>query len=251
MNKNNKLTIMLIIAILSTTTVSVAGWKDLKNSVKNKVSNKLESKPDNKKTPNKVKQQSSKVKTNPELRNNILKCMDLKPANIQKGYVESYKVTEGLSSSNYSGLIKREKVQVTNGCFVGELDPLQCVVMTVDEKKFNALGSSNDWELQCVYSDDPSTAAHEAPKNPNGVSGKEMLLKCGHDQGGNYPCHDGSNSQRSGEYIHKIIKGKKMLSFCAVSSHDRDFADQYVYCQYYNKKAKKSLFALEFHQLKD
>ncbi len=197
---------------------------------------------------------SASAQPNLELRKTLLQCTGAELTNLEHGYVKDYQVTEGLSSSSYSGFIERTPATVTHGCFVGELASQQCVVMNVNTDEYEAMGNWNDWQMQCVYSDRPQEGAIESkdsyPYKADYISLKNMLYKCGHDQGDQYPCHEGSNSTRSGIYQKQYLQDKTMLSVCANTAWDAPPEGQYVYCQYYNKKSKKSLFGFEFLQEK-
>ncbi len=196
----------------------------------------------------------AKAQPNPELRQTLLQCTDAKISQVEHGYVKDYNVTEGLSTTTYSGFIERENVSVTHGCFVGELESNQCAVMQVDTDAYEAMGNWNDWQMQCVYSDRPQAGAIESkdsyPYKADYIALKAMLYKCGHDQGDQYPCHEGNNSTRSGVYQKQYLKDKTQLSVCANTAWDAPAKGQYVYCQYYNKQSKKSLFGFEFLQKK-
>lgn len=191
---------------------------------------------------------------NPQLRQTLLQCTEAKISHVEHGYVKDYNVTEGLSRTTYTGFIQREAATVSNGCFVGELDSNQCAVLQVDTAAYEAMGNWNDWQMQCVYSDRPHEGAIESkdsyPYRVDYVALKDMLYKCGHDQGDAYPCHEGSNSKRSGVYQDQYLKDKTQLSVCANTAWDAPAQGQYVYCQYYNKSLKKSLFGFEFLQKK-
>jgi hypothetical protein len=191
-----------------------------------------------------------------------LQCIDdFKPTDVQGGVVRDYDVTEGMSVSQRTGFLDRKPQEMTNGCFLGELQPPSCFAFTVDSEKYAALGNSNDWELQCVYSDDPAagmiTNKEEYPYSVDRMPGNQMMLLCGHGEGDAYECDGGSNSGRSGVWKEKLEKeGKEQLGFCVneyvKQSVVYDTAaypgGRWVYCQYYNKQSKKNLFGYEFLQ---
>jgi hypothetical protein len=181
-----------------------------------------------------------------------LKCLDIKPSDVQLGYVEKYAVTEGMSKKDYGGFLKREKATMDK-CHLPELKTGQCAVMLFPEAALAPLGNSNDWEVQCVLADKPAAGMinkEYAPYKVSAVDYKDMILKCGHDQGDAYTCHEGSNSMRGGEW-QKQLKEKKatMVSFCAYPAASSDPAEykgvRYV-CQYYNKKKSAALFTAEY-----
>ncbi|MCO4770067.1 MAG: hypothetical protein KDA24_08570 [Deltaproteobacteria bacterium] len=198
---------------------------------------------------------------NPELRAG-LECIDgLTPMDVQRGVRREYDVKEGMSTDQRTGFMDREPVEMTNGCFLGELQPNTCFAFTVNEKKYTELGNSNDWSVQCVYSDDAGAGAlenkGEYPYQVDSMPGKEMMLLCGHTEGDGYECAEGSNSARSGEWDKKLDKeGKIQLGFCINTkayqelSYDKDDypSGRWAYCQYYNSKTKKNMFGYEFLQ---
>ena len=268
-NTKTKLLISLcaVICALSVTNISVAGWKDLKDSIKSE-KNKAEKKvKKGSKTGFATSHTSSPVgkthldtktvstsKPNPELRSSILKCDDVALSNVQIGNVSSYNVSEGISSSKYTGFINRRPASVSNTCFVGVLKSDECATIEVSKAALDKAsgGTSNNLKMQCVYSDNPSTmATSEVPYKADNVSLKDMLLKCGHDQGDGYACDEGSNSSRAGKYKKQNLNGKVQLSVCAVRYHQAPEGGQHIYCQYYNKKSKKSIFGFEFDQTRN
>jgi|GEM_PF-2540363 len=191
-----------------------------------------------------------------------LQCIDgVKPMDVQRGVKRDYDVKEGMSVDQRSGFMDREPVTMTNGCFLGELQPNTCFAFTVNEAAYTALGNSNDWAVQCVYSDAPGDGAlenkGEYPYQVDNMPGKEMMLLCGHDEGDAYECAEGSNSSRSGEWDKKLDKdGKIQLGFCIntkpyqeLSYNKDDYpSGRWAYCQYYNSKTKKNMFGYEFLQ---
>jgi hypothetical protein len=179
------------------------------------------------------------------------KCSDLKVSNVITGYVENYTFQQGFSKEKRSGLVRREKGQVTKGCILPSLQPMQNIYMEVDTKKFEAKGSSNNWKMQCVQSADPGagvvTGATEFPYKTSFLSGKDMMLHCGHSEENVEQCAEGSNSSRSGAWTKKLkADGKTMLSVMAVKSTMAPSQGQKLYCQYYNTQSSESLFAFEY-----
>jgi hypothetical protein len=193
---------------------------------------------------------------NPELRKG-LQCLDFKPFDLQIGVKEDYKVKIGMATETRGGFIKREKAELSDGCFLPVLKPNQCAHMLVNQAKFEALGNSDDWKVQCVHSDAPdqgvitSTDLFPYSIQPGPVDYKDMILLCGHDQDPSYACNPGSNSARGGEW-QKVLEAKKavQISVCAYpdgSVGDASFPKgRYVYCQYFNKKSGKSLIGFEY-----
>jgi hypothetical protein len=193
---------------------------------------------------------------NPELVDKMLSCIpDLKPQDVQYGKVAKYKFTQGMKTDERTGFLERESVEMTNGCYVGALEPEQCVSMTVDTAKFEGLGNSNKWEVQCVYADDPSAGMiknkNMYPYALDRMKPNYYVLMCGHDQGEGYECAEGSNSKRGGIWRDKLkAAGKTQLGFCVnrklyqeTDYEDKDFPKgRYLYCQYFNSTSGKALF---------
>ena len=183
------------------------------------------------------------------------KCSDIKLTNVLTGYLGSYTFQQGFSKEKRSGLIKREKGEATNTCILPSLQPQQMVYMEVDTKQFEAAGSSNDWSMQCIKSDKSSEGAlenkTEIPYKVSYLSGKDLMLHCGHSEKNAEECAEGSNSSRSGKWKKKLDKdGKTMLSVLAQKSSLAAAGGEKLYCQYYNKVSGKSLFAFEYIRTK-
>ena len=178
------------------------------------------------------------------------KCSDIKPTNIMTGYLGAYTFSKGFSTEKRSGFIKRENGTLTNNCILPSLQPHQMVYMEVDTKKFEAAGSSNDWSMQCVKSENPGGGLvnrTEAPYKVTYLSGKDLMLHCGHSEKNAKECAEGSNSSRSGKWSKQLkVSGKTMLSVLAQSSTLAAAGGEKLYCQYYNKVSGKSLFAFEY-----
>lgn len=180
-------------------------------------------------------------------------CNSLKPTNIMVGNVGTYYFQQGMSKQDRTGFINRKAGKLSHGCILPSLEPQQMIYMEVDEKQYSALGNSNSWEMQCVRSADPSKGAigdtqgkTEYPYKVSYLSGKDMMLHCGNDQGVS-ECETGSNSKRSGAWKKKLkAKGKAMLSVYATTSTLAPKQGEKLYCQYYNKKTSTSLFAFEY-----
>lgn len=199
---------------------------------------------------------------NAELRTSLLKCNDtVKPMDVQSGRVGQYKFTEGMATSERTGFLDRKPVTMTNGCFLGEMKAGDCFSWTVDEKKYAALGNSNEWEVQCVYSDKPGDGViknkSEYPYTMDRLNPHYFMLMCNHDQGDGYECLEGSNSMRGGKWREKLkAQGKVQMGFCAnkyayqeTTYEDKEYPKgRWVYCQYYNKKSNQSMAAFEFLQ---
>ena len=73
-----------------------------------------------------------------------------------------------------------------------------------------------------------------------------MMLHCGNSEN-IAECAEGSNSHRSGQWSKKLkADGKTMLSIHAFTSPLAGSGGEKVFCQYYNKKSRASLFAVEY-----
>lgn len=181
-----------------------------------------------------------------------MKCLGVKPTKVEVGYLKEYKVTEGMSVKTTTGLLERKDAKL-DGCMVPELQPDQCVVLLYPVAELKKLGNSDDFQVQCVLADAPEKgmiANDHAPYKVSMVDNKDMILKCGHDQGEKVECLDGSNSMRGGEFQKRLdAKKLEMLSVCAFRSQSSDPKEnqnvKYV-CQYFNKPAKKVLFGFEY-----
>jgi hypothetical protein len=198
----------------------------------------------------------------------LTKCASVKPSNIIIGSLGDYTFQQGFTKEKRSGLINRNNGSLSKGCILPSLQSRQVAYMEVDTKSYEALGSSNDWEMQCLKSANLSVGAvnekepkGEYPYHVNVLSGKDMLLFCGHVNVlsgkdmllfcGNSEniddCGEGSNSSRSGQWDKKLdARGKTMLSVMGVASTLAPAQGEKLYCQYYNKKSGKSLFAFEY-----
>jgi len=180
-------------------------------------------------------------------------CAAVKPENIVTGYMGDYTFQDGFKKEKRSGLIKRKAGAPKNGCILPSLQSRQLAYMEVDTKAFEALGSSNDWSMQCVRSNKPGEGAiseseprTESVYSVSTMTGKDMMLHCGNSEGVS-ECAEGSNSSRSGAWSKKLkAKGKTMLSISAFTSTLAPAGGEKLYCQYYNSKSRVSLFAFEY-----
>lgn len=188
---------------------------------------------------------------------NMTRCTDLKLDSVVTGNMGDYTFQQGFSKEKRSGFIKRKPGKVSNGCILPSLQSRQIAYMEVDSKAYEAMGSSNDWQMQCLRSDKPSAGAltekesrTEAPYHTDVLQGKDVLLFCGNSEGVD-ECAEGSNSQRSGKWSKKLkARGKTMLSVHAFTSTLAPAGGEKIYCQYYNKQSQKSLFAFEYLRLR-
>ena len=181
----------------------------------------------------------------------LTECTNLKLSNVMVGYDGTYTFKNGFKTEKRTGFIKREKGKVSKGCILPSLNPNQSVYLEVDAKKFKALGSSNNWSMQCIKSANPDEGAlqNEFPRE-GFLSKKEMMLHCGNSEGVK-ECAKGSNSTRAGAWKKKLNKsGKKMFSLKANKSSFAPKGGEKIYCQYYNSDSGKSLFAFEYLRTK-
>ncbi len=191
---------------------------------------------------------------NPALRDS-LSCSSVAVGDVQIGKRAKYEYSQGMAKKSMDGFIDRRSAEVSDGCFLGDVAPGECAVFTVDHKSYYDLGNSNEWETQCVYSDAPEagliTNKDVYPYKMTGwVQNKDMILKCGNNQGDDVACDDGSNAMRGGMWQKKLDAEKKdMLSFCnhpVRSSDPDDSSNRYVFCQYYNTRSKTALVGFEY-----
>jgi len=256
-----KVSIFIGLALSVSITSANAGIFD---SIKDKLENKSkkEVKKEVKKT-KKSKAGSASTAASPSLAGgpdksltSMTSCTNFKPENITIGNSGSYTFQKGFSKEKRDGLINRKAGTLSNGCILPSLQSRQIAYMEVDTKKYEALGNSNDWSMQCVKSANPGAGAvgdtegkTEYPYKVNVLAGKDMLLFCGNSEGIE-ECSEGSNSNRSGKWKKKLqSKGKTMLSVLANTSTLAPKQGEKLYCQYYNQTSGKSLFAFEYLRL--
>jgi hypothetical protein len=182
----------------------------------------------------------------------LTECTNLKLSNIILGYDGTYTFKNGFKKEKRTGFIKRKKVKISNRCILPSLNPSQIAYFEVDTKEFKALGSSNDWSMQCIKSANPDAGAlgEKESRSEYGkvgyLTGKYMMLHCGNSEGIK-ECVKGSNSSRSRAWTKKLKKsGKTMISVHATKSQLAVRGGEKLYCQYYNSKSGKSLFAFEY-----
>lgn len=253
----NRFTIptLLGLALLFNVTSAQA---DLFGSLKSKITNETKKKVGKKASDKAQSSSNVSLEGGPsEALTSMTKCASLKPENITTGYMGNYTFQNGFKKEKRSGLIKRKAGELSQGCVLPSLESRQIAYMEVDTKQFEAMGSSNDWTMQCIDSDNPGAGAlsekesrTESIYSVDALSGKDMMLYCGNSENIT-ECAEGSNSQRSGAWSKKLkTDGKTMLSIHAFTSPLAPNGGQKVYCQYYNKKSRVSLFAVEYLRLK-
>ena len=189
--------------------------------------------------------------------NNLIsftKCAGLSLSNIMTGELGNYTFQQGFSQEKRGGMINRKPGKVNKGCILPSIYSHQVIYLEVDTKSYEALGNSNNWEMQCVKSASPSAGVvgksepkTEYPYKVNWLSGKDVMLHCGHNEKHVEACAEGSNSSRSGQYKKLLqARGKTMLSIYGTASTLAPAHGEKLYCQYYNKPSGKSLFAFEY-----
>lgn len=253
------------IALISMAASVQAGnpFSDMKNKLKNKASSKMAQKSKGS-VGGSVAKVSAGAGSSVALGSpsssltSMTNCATLKPSNITIGKLGPYTFQQGFTKEKRTGLIGRKSGSLSNGCILPSLQSREVVYMEVDTAAFNALGSSNDWKMQCVKSANPGAGAvsekesdNESPKSVSYLSGKDLMLHCGNSEGVS-ECGEGSNSSRSGQWKKKLkSQGKTMLSVLAVTSPLAPAQGEKLYCQYYNKNSGKSLFAFEYMRLRN
>lgn len=183
----------------------------------------------------------------------MVNCTALKPTNIVVGNMGNYTFQDGFSSEERSGLINRTPASLTDGCILPSIASRQIIYMEVDTAAYKAMGSSNDWSMQCVRSANPSAGAvgqdepkTEYPYTVDYIAGKDMMLHCGNSENID-ECAEGSNSSRSGAWDKQLkARGKTMLSIHGNASTLAPVGGENLFCQYYNSKTREGLFAFEY-----
>ncbi|MBO9488808.1 hypothetical protein J7384_00345 [Endozoicomonas sp. G2_1] len=178
------------------------------------------------------------------------KCAGLDLSNVMVGEYGDYTFQQGFSTEERSGLVNRSKHQVSSDCILPSLKPLQVVYMEVDTEKYDDMGYN--WTMQCVRSDKPQEgvlkeARSEYPVKVTYLAGKDIMLHCGHSEEHVEACAEGSNGSRSRAWDDVLdSRGKTMLTVLAKQSMLAPKGGEKLYCQYYNKKTKTSLFGFEY-----
>lgn len=179
----------------------------------------------------------------------LTKCADLELTNVMTGNYGEYTFTSGLSEEARQGLINRKPGKITRGCIAPSLEPRQILYLEVDTEKYTSMGNSNDWKMQCVRSEDPGAGLVTADI-PTGddLNYTALMLHCGHSEENVEACEEGSNSQRGQKYSALLeSRGKTMITvFPKDGVYDSPPHGEKVYCQFYNKPSKTSMFAFEY-----
>lgn len=184
----------------------------------------------------------------PEKFTAMTKCAALPMTNVMIGQVGDYTFQSGIKTEERSGFINRENVSPTNGCILPSMGTYDFLYVEVDAAKYEAMGNSNDWELQCAPMHDGIKHVDMKPSMGN-LSGKDMMLHTGHSLGYT-PSAAGSNSDRSRAWDDELKKrGKAMISVNMPPLHNGGPKDDF-YCQYYNKPSGTSAFAFAYRRHK-
>ena len=182
------------------------------------------------------------------------KCAGINIENVMIGSLGDYEFQQGFSKEKRGGMINRQPASVQKECILPSIMSRQVIYMEVDSEQYSGMGSANDWEMQCVKSADPGAVAvgndepkSEYPYKVDFLAPKDYLLHCGHNVEHAGQCAEGSNSTRSGEWDKNLkARGKTMLSVHGNTSTLAPANGENLYCQYYNKSTRSSLFAFEY-----
>lgn len=231
------------------------------DKLKEKAKSTLKVVDDNK---SKVEKKSGSMAASPDLGDgpseelrSFTQCMGLDISNVMVGKLGDYTFKKGFNNEERSGFIDRKPGKVSHGCILPSIYSRQVIYMEVDSKAYKSQGSG--WEMQCVRSANPGAGAlgdnepkSEYPYKVSFLSGKDVMLHCGHGVNNVASCAEGSNSDRSGAYDKELKKrGKTMLSVHGNTSTLAPENGEKVYCQYYNASSGKSLFAFEYLRTKN
>jgi len=180
----------------------------------------------------------------------LTQCSSLKPTNIMVGKQGNYTFQSGMSQEKRSGLISRRNVNLSNGCFLPSMETYDVLYMEVDTAKYKGMGP-NDWEWQCVESNNPSGGTvnkADGVYQTSFLSGKDLLLHCGNSEGIS-DCATGKNNKRSGEWKSRLrSQGKTMISAIMPAGERVSAPDTMLYCHYYNKAAGQALVGFEYYR---
>ena len=184
----------------------------------------------------------------------LTNCSSVSLTNVMTGYLGRYSYKAGFNVEEGTGFTKRKKSKTSNKCILPSLKSRQIAYFEVNTDSFRAAGEPNDWKMQCVRSDKPDEGSLTKKESPteashkvNYLSGKHMMLPCGHSQKKIKECEKGSSSVRSAKWNTKLANsGKTMFSVIAQRSSLAPAGGEKLYCQYYNKTSQKSLFAFEY-----
>ena len=182
----------------------------------------------------------------------LTECSGLEISNVMVGTHGEYTFKQGLSTEKRSGFINRRSAEVTEGCILPSVRTGEVIYFEVDKAAYEAMGNSNDWEMQCVDSANPAAgeAKRPQPYKIDTLSWKDMMLHCGNSEG-IQECASGSNADRGDAYGRKLeARGKLMMTAPTYGYHLEKAGGTKFYCQWYNKKSGKSLVAYQYTRMK-
>ncbi len=154
-----------------------------------------------------------------------------------------YTFSQGLSTETRGGLIDRQPVNATNGCFYGGLGIGDVLYVEFNKAGFNR----HAYKIQCVSYDGSEQLDHTFGPKVGNYTGKDVMLHTGHSLGYE-PTASGSNSSRSGAYdAYLDQRGRAMTTFNFEALHtDRSGTD--FFCQWYNNDTGKSAVAFTYRR---
>lgn len=177
------------------------------------------------------------------------KCTGLALSDITIGNLGEYTFQQGFSKEKRSGFINRKPGKVSKSCIITPgLQSREVLYFEVDRAKYKALDKGNDFEWQCVRSDNPGAGVTDYWNwnSDQYLGDSHMKLHCGNDQSVSN-CATGSNSSRASAYSADMKKrGKYGISFMARTTEKHRGPTEKLYCQYYNKRTGQSLVGFEY-----
>lgn len=177
------------------------------------------------------------------------KCTGLALSQVTIGNLGEYTFQQGFSKEKRTGFINRKPGKVSNSCIITPgLQSGEVVYFEVNRAQYKALDKGNDFEWQCVRSDDPGAGVTDywTWNSDQYLGDSHMKLHCGNDQGVSN-CATGSNSSRASAYSADMKKrGKYGISFLARTTGKYRGPTEKLYCQYYNKRTGQSLVGFEY-----
>jgi hypothetical protein len=174
----------------------------------------------------------------------LTQCAGLPIDNAFIGKWGDYTFQKGLSQESRSGVIDREPVSASNGCFMPSMGSGDVLYVEVPAKQWAAM--KGGWKMQCVDMATGQNANPSALPSWSNVSGKDVMLHTGNSLGYT-PTASGSNSSRSGAWDADLERrGMHMLGFNMPNLHTDKGTD--FYCQYYNEASGKSVVAFAYRR---
>lgn len=154
-----------------------------------------------------------------------------------------YTFSKGISTETRSGLLDRQSVSASNGCFFGGLGIGDVLYVEFNRAGFNR----HDYKIQCVSYDGSEQLDNTFGPKANNYKGKDVMLHTGHSHGYE-PSASGSNSSRSGAYDDYLERrGRAMATFNFEALHtDKSGTD--FYCQWFNDDTGKSAVAFTYRR---